>query len=138
MHSLTKSITIFPTIVEEENEKNEKNEEKIYNGINIIPIMSLKLPSILTYRQKHLIIFHNMNQQFFYFKFENKKYTFHITNQKKCVDLIYFIIDILSGLNNNLIFDLILFGLNNNPNKLKDFLKKPLNEIIFTCGEIII
>jgi hypothetical protein len=135
MHSLTKSITVFPTIVEEEN---EENEEKIYDGINNIPIMSLKLPSVLAYRQKHLIIFHNISQQFFYFKLENKKYTFHITNQKKCVDLIYFIIDILSGLNNNLIFDLILSSFNNNSKELKEFLNKPLNEIIFTCGEIII
>lgn len=135
MHSLTKPITVFPTIVEEEN---EENKEKIYNGINNIPIMSLKLPSVLAYQQQNLIIFHNISQQFFYFKLENKKYTFHIKNQKKCVDLIYFIIDILSGLNNNLIFDLILSSFNNNPKKLKEFLNKPLNEIIFTCGEIII
>jgi hypothetical protein len=134
MHSMTKPITIFPTILEEEEEGID--EQLLQN--DSIPIMRLKLPSVLSYQQKHLIVIHNIKQRLFYFKLKNINYKFHITNQKKCVDLIYFIIDILSGLNNNLIFDLILSSFNNNPKELKEFLKKHLDEIIFTCGEIII
>jgi len=138
MHSLTKSITIFPTIVEEKTEEEQllQQYDEINNNNNNMPIM-IKLPSVLAYSQKHLTVIHNINQKFFYFDLENNKYTFYIKNQKKCVDLIYFILDTLSGLNNNLLFDIHLSSFNN-PKELKELLKKPLAEIIFTHGEIII
>lgn len=158
MHSLTKPITIFPTILEDKittftsldfyGINNDINNNDINN--NEI-IMRLKLPTgALLFRDTYLNIFksnnHTVNDQpVFYFKIDNNKhlYTFPIsptTNNTKhtnnCFDLISFILNTLTDFTiYDFTFDLLLTF--NHTTEIKQFLKLPLNQITFTQGEII-
>ena len=162
MHSLTKPITIFPTILEDQTTSfisftsftslefynNNNNNNNNNNEI----IMRLKLPTgALLFRDTYLNIFksnnHTVNDQpLFYFKIDNNNkhlYTFPIsptTNNTKhtnnCFDLISFILNTLTEFTiYDFTFDLLLTF--NDTTEIKQFLKLPLNQITFTQGEII-
>ena len=150
MHSLTKPITIFPTILEDQ--ITTFTSLDFYDINNDVIIMRLKLPTgALLFRDTYLNIFksnnHTVNDQpLFYFKIDNNNkhlYTFPIsptTNNTKhtnnCFDLISFILNTLTDFTiYDFTFDLLLTF--NHTTEIKQFLKLPLNQITFTQGEII-
>jgi len=142
MHSLTKPITIFPTIHEEPT----STSDNFNLGFNDhILIMRLKLPIELLFTHHHYLnIFKSDEQSLFYFKINDDKnnkiqYIFPITNNKNCLDLMLFILNTLSDLFT--IYDHYTFDLNLTSfkyiNEMKQFIKLPLNQITFTQGEIV-
>jgi len=156
MHSLTKPITIFPTILEDQiTTFTSLDFYDINNDYDII--MRLKLPTgALLFRDDYLNIFRSKSntinhQPVFYFKIDNNKnlYTFpispntndtnhtnHTNHTNNCFDLISFILNTLTDFTiYDFTFDLLLTF--NDTTEIKQFLKLPLNQITFTQGEII-
>jgi hypothetical protein len=156
MHSLTKPITIFPTILEDQPTLYTSLDFYGINNDDII--MRLKLPTEpLLFRDTYLNIYKSKNYTFndqpvFYFKIDNNNhlYTFpippttnntdhtnhHANHKNKCFHLISFILDSLSEFTiYNFTFDLLLTF--NNTTEIKQFIKLPLNQITFTQGEIV-
>lgn len=148
-HSLTKPITIFPTILEDQNTTFTSLDFYDINNDDII--MRLKLPTgALLFRDDYLNIFRSKSntvnhQPVFYFKIDNNKnlYTFpispntnHTNHTNNCFDLISFILNTLTDFTiYDFTFDLLLTF--NDTTEIKQFLKLPLNQITFTQGEII-
>ena len=163
MHSLTKPITIFPTILEDQITTFTSFTSLDFYGINNDDIiMRLKLPTgALLFRDTYLNIYKSKNYTFndqpvFYFKIDNNNhlYTFpippphttynidhtnhtnNINHKNNCFDLISFILNSLTDFTiYNFTFDLLLTF--NDTTEIKQFLKLPLNQITFTQGEII-
>ena len=160
MHSLTKPITIFPTILEDQITTFTSLDFYGINNDDII--MRLKFPTDpLLFRDTYLKIYKSKsntvnNEPVFYFKIDNNNhlYTFpipppHTTNnidhtnhtnninhRNNCFDLISFILNSLTDFTiYDFTFDLLLIF--NDTTEIKQFLKLPLNQITFTQGEII-
>ena len=161
MHSLTKSITIFPTILEDQ--ITTFTSLDFYDINNDVIIMRLKLPTgALLFRDDYLNIIKSKSntlnhQPVFYFKIDNNNhlYTFpisppttttynidhtnhtnNINHKNNCFDLISFILNSLTDFTiYDFTFDLLLTF--NDTTEIKQFLKLPLNQITFTQGEII-
>lgn len=162
MHSLTKPITIFPTILEDQITTFTSLDFYGINNDDII--MRLKFPTDpLLFRDTYLNIYKSKSntvnhEPVFYFKIDNNNhlYTFpipppppHTTNnidhtnhtnninhKNNCFDLISFILNSLTDFTiYDFTFDLLLTF--NDTTEIKQFLKLPLNQITFTQGEII-
>ena len=166
MHSLTKPITIFPTILEDQ--ITTFTSLDFYDINNDVIIMRLKLPTgALLFRDDYLNIIKSKSntvnhEPVFYFKIDNNNnnnnnhlYTFpipppphttynidhtnhtnNINHKNNCFDLISFI---LNSLTDFTIYDFTfdLLLTFNDTTEIKQFLKLPLNQITFTQGEII-
>jgi len=135
MHSLTKPIYVFPTILEDVIFDYHDEYHKDCNNI----IMCLSLPNELKITNNILNIYWNKDKSSFYFKMDNKKqFTFTLTGKNTSFDLISFILNTLSEyVGFSMTFDLILTTFSS-VDTMKQYLKLPLNEIYYSKGNIII
>ena len=140
-HTLTnlkKSFDILPIIPEDQDQV--QSQQCFYDNDDTV-IMRLKLPSNLdtdiVLTEKFINVFISNKQSLFYFKLDNNKYTFPLSSDKICIDLISYILNTLSNIiNSNITFDLIIRSINDN-STMKNYLKLNLNEIYYLTGNII-
>lgn len=140
-HTLTnlkKSFDILPIIPEDQDQV--QSQQCFYDNDDTV-IMRLKLPSDLdtdiVLTEKYINVFISNKQSLFYFKLDNKNYTFPLSSDKICIDLISYILNTLSNIiNSNITFDLIIRSINDS-STMKNYLKLNLNEIYYLTGNII-
>jgi len=138
-HTLTnlkKKFDILPIIPEDQ----DQSQQCFYDNDDTV-IMRLKLPSNLdtdlVLTEKFINVFISNKQSLFYFKLDNKNYTFPLSRDKICIDLISYILNTLSNIiNSDITFDLIIRSINDS-SKMKNYLKLNLNEIYYLTGNII-
>lgn len=144
-HTLTnlkKSFDILPIIPEDQDQYQYQyqSQQCFYDNDDTV-IMRLKLPSDLdtdiVLTEKFINVFISNKQSLFYFKLDNNKYTFPLSSDKICIDLISYILNTLSNIiNPNITFDLIIRSINDS-STMKNYLKLNLNEIYYLTGNII-
>jgi len=144
-HTLTnlkKSFDILPIIPEDQDQDQDQDQSQqcFYDNDDTV-IMRLKLPSNLdtdiVLTEKFINVFISNEQSLFYFKLDNNKYTFPLSKDKMCIDLISYILNTLSDIiNSNITFDLIIRSINDS-STMKKYLKLNLNEIYYLTGNII-
>ena len=144
-HTLTnlkKSFDILPIIPEDQDQDQDQDQSQqcFYDNDDTV-IMRLKLPSNLdtdiVLTEKFINVFISNKQSLFYFKLDNNKYTFPLSKDKMCIDLISYILNTLSDIiNSNITFDLIIRSINDS-STMKNYLKLNLNEIYYLTGNII-
>jgi len=144
-HTLTnlkKSFDILPIIPEDQDQDQDQDQSQqcFYDNDDTV-IMRLKLPSNLdtdiVLTEKFINVFISNKQSLFYFKLDNNKYTFPLSKDKMCIDLISYILNTLSDIiNSNITFDLIIRSINDS-STMKKYLKLNLNEIYYLTGNII-
>jgi len=144
-HTLTnlkKSFDILPIIPEDQDQDQDQDQSQqcFYDNDDTV-IMRLKLPSNLdtdiVLTEKFINVFISNKQSLFYFKLDNNKYTFPLSKDKMCIDLISYILNTLSNIiNSNITFDLIIRSINDS-STMKKYLKLNLNEIYYLTGNII-
>jgi len=144
-HTLTnlkKSFDILPIIPEDQDQDQDQDQSQqcFYDNDDTV-IMRLKLPSNLdtdiVLTEKFINVFISNKQSLFYFKLDNNKYTFPLSKDKMCIDLISYILNTLSNIiNSNITFDLIIRSINDS-STMKNYLKLNLNEIYYLTGNII-
>jgi hypothetical protein len=142
-HTLTnlkKSFDILPIIPEDQDQYQDQSQQCFYDNDDTV-IMRLKLPSDLdtdiVLTEKFINVFISNKQSLFYFKLDNNKYTFPLSKDKMCIDLISYILNTLSDIiNSNITFDLIIRSINDSIT-MKKYLKLNLNEIYYLTGNII-
>ena len=140
-HTLTnlkKSFDILPIIPEDQDQV--QSQQCFYDNDDTV-IMRLKLPSNLdtdiVLTEKFINVFISNKQSLFYFKLDNNKYTFPLSSDKICIDLISYILNTLSNIiNSNITFDLIIRSINDS-STMNNYLKLNLNEIYYLTGNII-
>ena len=142
-HTLTnlkKKFDILPIIPEDQYQDQDQSQQCFYDNDDTV-IMRLKLPSDLdtdiVLTEKFINVFISNKQSLFYFKLDNNKYTFPLSKDKMCIDLISYILNTLSDIiNSNITFDLIIRSINDSIT-MKKYLKLNLNEIYYLTGNII-